>query len=227
MANVGPATGSTLARFGESHGFEYDKMRENAWPYRDYVVRSFNEDKSYLQFLEEQLAGDVLEPLTHDGIIGSSFLVAGPWDEVANGQVGQLMKARAREDELEEIISAVGQTFLGVTINCARCHAHKFDPIPQSDYYRVKAVFEGVRYGDRPILTPAELTIRSNEVERLNFANRSFGRADCGDRTDRTAGRSGLEESLYNCARSRTFVGSGTTGSSQAACPMDIRDRPK
>ena len=79
------------------------------------------------------------------------------------------MKARAREDELEEIVSAVGQTFLGVTINCARCHAHKFDPIPQSDYYRIKAVFEGVRFGDRPLLTPAELTIRSNEVERLNL----------------------------------------------------------
>ena len=157
-----------LARFCESHGFEYDKMRENAWPYRDYVIRSFNADKPYTQFIREQLAGDVLEPATRDGNIATTFLTAGAWDEVGNGQVGQLMKTRVREEELEDIIGAVGQTFLGVTINCARCHDHKFDPIPQSDYYRVKAVFEGVRYGDRPILTRSELQSRSNQVALLN-----------------------------------------------------------
>src|SRR6185503_5310002 len=140
-----------LARFSESHGFEYDKPRDHAWRYRDYVIRSFNSDEPYPQFIREQLAGDVLEPITRDGIIASSYLVAGPWDEVANNQVGQLMKARAREEELEDIVSAVAQTFLGLTVNCARCHAHKFDPIPQTDYYRIKSVFEGVRYGDRPI----------------------------------------------------------------------------
>jgi len=163
-----------LARFGESHGFEYDKMREHAWPYRDYVIRSFNSDKSYRQFIKEQLAGDVLEPVTRDGIIATTFLVAGPWDEVGNNQVSQLMKARVREEELEDILAAVGQTFLGITINCARCHAHKFDPIPQSDYYRVKAVFEGVRYGDRPILTPSELQTRRDELAGLERKIRSL-----------------------------------------------------
>jgi hypothetical protein len=157
-----------LARFCESHGFEYDKMRENAWPYRDYVIRSFNSDKPYVQFVREQIAGDVLEPVTRDGIVATTFLVAGAWDEVGNNQIGQLMKSRVREEELEDIIAAVGQTFLGVTINCARCHAHKFDPIPHSDYYRIKAVFEGVRYGDRSMLTPGELQVRSNETARLN-----------------------------------------------------------
>jgi hypothetical protein len=156
-----------LARFSESHGFEYDKPRDHAWRYRDYVIRSFNSDKPYPLFIREQLAGDVFEPITRDGIIASSFLVAGPWDEVANNQVGQLMKTRAREEELEDIVSAVAQTFLGLTVNCARCHAHKFDPIPQADYYRIKSVFEGVRYGDRPILTPDELQSRSNQVTRL------------------------------------------------------------
>ncbi|MEW6156289.1 MAG: DUF1553 domain-containing protein [Verrucomicrobiota bacterium] len=155
-----------LARFCESHGFEYDKMREHAWPYRDYVVRSFNQDKPYVRFVEEQIAGDVLEPITREGIIAASFLTAGPWDEVANNQVSQIMKARAREEELEEIVSAVGQTFLGVTIHCARCHAHKFDPIPQEDYYRIKSVFEGVRFGDRPMLTPEELKARNESLAR-------------------------------------------------------------
>ncbi|MEO8426964.1 MAG: PSD1 and planctomycete cytochrome C domain-containing protein [Verrucomicrobiota bacterium] len=156
-----------LARFSESHGFEYDKPRDHAWRYRDYVIRSFNSDKTYPQFIREQLAGDVLEPITRDGIIASSFLVAGPWDEVANNQVGQLMKARARDEELEDVVSAVAQTFLGLTVNCARCHAHKFDPIPQADYYRFKSVFQGVRYGDRPILTPDELQSHSNQVTQL------------------------------------------------------------
>ncbi|MBI3416069.1 MAG: DUF1553 domain-containing protein [Verrucomicrobia bacterium] len=159
-----------LARFCESHGFEYDKMREHAWRYRDYVIDSFNRDKPYPQFIREQLAGDALEPATRDGIIGASFLTAGTWDEVGNGQSSEIMRRRVREEELEDIVAAVGQTFLGVTVNCARCHAHKFDPIPQTDYYRIKAVFAGVRYGDRSILTPEETTARERETASVKDA---------------------------------------------------------
>ena len=142
-----------VARFGESQGYERDKPRDHAWRYRDYVVCSFNEDKPYGQFIKEQIAGDVLQPATRDGIIATGFLVAGPWDEVGATQQGLLMRQRVREEELEEIVSAVSQTFLGFTVNCARCHNHKFDPIPQEDYYRLKAAFEGVNPGDR--LLPA------------------------------------------------------------------------
>ncbi|HEV3258671.1 MAG TPA: DUF1549 domain-containing protein, partial [Gemmataceae bacterium] len=145
-----------VVRFGESDGFENDRLRDHAWPYRDYVIRSFNADKPYPQFVKEQLAGDVIRPVTHDGIIGSGFLVAGPWDEIQNVAQSKLERMRTHEEEMEELLAAVGQTFLGMTVNCARCHDHKFDPIPQTDYYRLKAVFDGVEHGDRPGLTPDE-----------------------------------------------------------------------
>src|SRR5262249_20896131 len=124
-------------------------------------------DKPYPQFIREQLAGDVLEPATREGLLGTGFLVAGPWDEVGQTQQGMLMRLRVREEELEEMISAVGQTFLGLTVNCARCHSHKFDPIPQRDYYRLKAALEGVRHGDRPLLTPQERQEQEARVGRL------------------------------------------------------------
>ena len=139
-----------IARFGESQGYERDKLRDHAWPYRDYVIRSFNADKPYPQFIREQLAGDVLEPATRDGAVASAFLVCGPWDEVGQTQQGALMRLRVREEEMEDMISAVGQTFLGLTVNCARCHNHKFDPITQKDYYRLKAALEGVRTATGP-----------------------------------------------------------------------------
>jgi len=145
------------ARYTESQGFEYDKLRDNAWHYRDYVIRSLNEDKPYNQFMKEQIAGDVLEPVTTDGIIAASLLVCGPWDEAGNSQANATQKALTREEEMEDMLSVVGQTFLGLTVNCARCHDHKFDPIPQKDYYRLKAVFDGVKHGERTIATPAEI----------------------------------------------------------------------
>jgi hypothetical protein len=140
-----------VVRFGESQGFERDKPRDHAWRYRDYVIAAFNADKPYDRFLKEQMAGDVFTPATPEGVIATGFLVCGPWDEVGATQQGAVMRRRAREEELEDMISAVGQTFLGLTLNCARCHDHKFDPIPSRDYYRVKAALEGVRPGDRPI----------------------------------------------------------------------------
>lgn len=158
-----------VARFSESQGYERDKIRPDAWHYRDYVINSFNDDKPYDQFVREQIAGDVIEPVTRESIKATGFLVAGPWDEVGAGQKSKVMRMRVREEELEDLISAVGQTFLGVTINCARCHDHKFDPIPQRDYYAVKAVFEGVYHGTRTYL-PAE------EISRLNAREKPIKR---------------------------------------------------
>jgi len=151
-----------VARFAESQGFEYDKIREHAWRYRDYIVQSFNDDKPYFQFVKEQLAGDALAPVTHDGIIATGFLVAGPYDEAGNTSASALLKARIREEELEDMIAAVGQTFLGMTVNCARCHDHKFDPIPQRDYYRLKAALDGVRHGERSLLVPEDAKPKSD-----------------------------------------------------------------
>lgn len=156
-----------VARFAESQGFERDKIRDHAWRYRDWVIQSLNADKPYNRFVQEQLAGDVLPDVTRDSIIATGFLVAGPWDEVGNTQPSAVMKARVREDELEDMVSAVSQTFLGLTVNCARCHDHKYDPIPQKDYYRLQAALAGVRHGDRIVLTPAEVAARDAEIKQL------------------------------------------------------------
>jgi hypothetical protein len=146
-----------VARFGESDGFENDKLREHSWVYRDYVIRSFNADKPYPQFVAEQVAGDVMEPITRDGMAATGFLVAGPWDEIQNVTKSRIEKLRCREEQQEELVAAMSQAFLGLTVQCARCHDHKFDPIPQHDYYAIKAAFDGVDHGSRPLLTPAQL----------------------------------------------------------------------
>jgi mono/diheme cytochrome c family protein len=156
-----------VVRFGESDGFENDKLRDHAWHYRDYVIRSFNADKPYAQFIKEQLAGDALEPVTRDGLLATGFLVAGPWDEIQNVAASKIEKARALEEQLEELIGAVSQSFLGMTVNCARCHDHKFDPITQADYYRLKAVFDGVDHGNRSLLLPDEERERQARVAPL------------------------------------------------------------
>jgi hypothetical protein len=153
-------------RFAESHGFEYDRIRDHSWRYRDYVIQSFNADKPYAQFVKEQLAGDVLSPVSKDGIIATGFLVAGPWDQAGTGSASATIRAKVREDELEDMLAAVGQSFLGLTVNCARCHDHKFDPVPTRDYYRMKAVFEGVHHGDRQLATPEEIRFRQGEIAR-------------------------------------------------------------
>ena len=157
-----------LARFSESHGFEYDRLRENAWRYRDYVIGSLNADMPYNRFVTEQIAGDALTPLTSERIAATGFLVAGPWDEAGNNQQSVVMKARVREEELEDMVAAVGQTFLGLTVNCARCHDHKFDPITQVDYTRIKAALAGVLHGDRPALPPEALDRRDRQRRELN-----------------------------------------------------------
>ena len=158
-----------IARYTESQGFEYDRLRDNAWHYRDYIIKSFNDDKPYTSFMKEQIAGDAMEPVTKDGIIATSLLVCGPWDQAGSSQSNQTQRAVTREDELEDMIGVVGQSFLGLTINCARCHAHKFDPIPHLEYYRIKSVFEGVKHGERSIAIGEELA-RDLKMQPVSYA---------------------------------------------------------
>jgi hypothetical protein len=140
-----------LARFGESNGFEFDEPRLHAWPYRDWVVDALNADLPYDDFVRLQLAGDVLRPEDPDAVRATGFLVAGAYDTVGQTQQSVAMKRVVRQDELEELVGAVSQTFLGLTANCARCHDHKFDPIRQIEYYRLTAALGGVRHGERPL----------------------------------------------------------------------------
>ena len=171
-----------LVRFSESEGFERDLLREHAWPYRDYVIRSFNSDKSYLQFAKEQLAGDVMDPATYDGITATSLLTLGPIDAVGLTSAIERERATIREEQLEEMLGVVSQTFLGLTVNCARCHDHKFDPISQQEYYRMKAslqavwppirpntsgAFDSLLPHGRPLLTPNERLERKTRTESL------------------------------------------------------------
>lgn len=144
-----------VVRFGESNGFEHDELRKNAWPYRDWVIGALNQDLPYDEFARLQLAGDVLKPDDPAGIIPTGFLVAGGYDSVGQVQQSSAMRAVVRQDELEDIVGTVGQTFLGLTVHCARCHDHKFDPVRQSEYYRLTAALAGVRHGQRDITAPA------------------------------------------------------------------------
>jgi mono/diheme cytochrome c family protein len=138
-----------VVRYGESHGYEQNHLRPNAWPYRDYVIRAFNQDKPYDQFLTEQLAGDIVGKGNPDIEVATGFLVAGIHDTV--GIQEEIGTRQQRSNDLDDIVSTTGAAFLGLTINCAKCHDHKFDPIPTRDYYRLCAVFAGVRHGEKTL----------------------------------------------------------------------------
>ncbi len=137
-----------VVRFGESNGFERNDPRKNFWPYRDWVIDSLNDDMPYDRFVRLQLTGDLMLP-GRQGAASSGFLVAGVHNTVVGGS--KRMKLLARQDELEDLAASVGQTFLGLTVNCARCHDHKFDPIPTTEYYRVIAALDGVHHGEREV----------------------------------------------------------------------------
>ncbi len=143
-----------VVRFGESNGFERNFLINDLWPFRDYVIRSINDDKPFNRFIVEHLAGDVVGKNQPDIEVGSAFLVAGPYDDVANQDV--VAKKNIRAATLDDLITATSGAFLGVTINCARCHHHKFDPIVTEDYYRLRAAFEGVTHGRRVIASAEE-----------------------------------------------------------------------
>ena len=131
-----------LVRYGESNGYERDHEKTHAWRFRDYVIGAFNADKPYNQFILEQLAGDELDEVTRDSIIATGFYRVGPWDDEPDDKI------LARHDELDDAVSTIGSSFLGLTIGCARCHEHKFDPISHEDYYHIVAFVQGVaQYG--------------------------------------------------------------------------------
>ncbi|WP_299462531.1 DUF1553 domain-containing protein [uncultured Gimesia sp.] len=166
-----------VVRFGESNGFERDQPRTNAWHYRNWVIQALNQDLPYDQFVRMQLAGDLLEPANPQAVIATGFLVAGPHDVVI--PVSKDMRETMRQDELEDKIGVVSQTFLGLTVNCARCHDHKFDPISQQEYYQIAAALAGVEHGERDLPDPeyaraqqqlAESGKKLREVQAALFA---------------------------------------------------------
>ncbi|MBG88801.1 MAG: hypothetical protein CMO80_18130 [Verrucomicrobiales bacterium] len=133
-----------VVRYADSSGFANDFERGNAWRYRDYVIRSFNADKPYNQFIREQIAGDELEPDNPEMLVSVGFLRMGPWE-----LTGMEVPAIARQRFLDDVVNSVGQTFLGHTLRCAKCHDHKFDPVPTRDFYSMHAVFATTQIADR------------------------------------------------------------------------------
>ncbi|MFM8414959.1 MAG: DUF1549 domain-containing protein, partial [Planctomycetota bacterium] len=141
-----------VVHYGDTHGYDKDQPRPNAWPYRDYVIRALNADKPYARFIEEQVAGDVLHADTADGQEAIGFIAAGPWDQIGHREVpesktdGKIARHLDRDDMVANTIG----TFASVTIHCAQCHNHKFDPVTQDDYYALQAVFAALDREDRP-----------------------------------------------------------------------------
>ena len=135
-----------VTRYADTSGYSNDFERPNAWRYRDYVIRSFNNDQPYNRFILEQIAGDELFPSDPEAIIATGFLRTGPWEHT-----GMAVAAVTRQLFLDDVTHHVGQAFLGLTVGCARCHDHKFDPIPTRDYYRLQAVFSTTAFASRPL----------------------------------------------------------------------------
>ena len=154
------------AHFAETHGHDQDRIRENAWPYRDYLIDAFNQDKPYSQFVREQLAADVLSQSDPQAIAALGFLAAGPWDESSLRDIREdtLDREIARYLDRDDMLTNVMTNFTSLTVQCASCHDHKFDPIPQADYYALQAVFAGVEranrsYGAQSLSSPTKPTL--------------------------------------------------------------------
>jgi mono/diheme cytochrome c family protein/GNAT superfamily N-acetyltransferase len=176
-----------LVRYAESNSYERDDSKPFAWRYRDYVIDSFNADKPYTQFIKEQLAGDEFDPRTPDSIVATGYYRLGIWDDEPVSQ------KQALYDDLDDILLTTSQVFLGLTMNCARCHDHKIDPIPQKDYYRFLAFFSGFqRYGVRGYPSVEDASIGPIAVNM--------------DEEDRAALRKQLDRELNEHHRKIDFV---------------------
>ncbi len=147
-----------VARYADSGGYEYDRDRDNAWRFRDYVTQSFNSDKPFDLFLKEQIAGDELWPDSHEARIATGYLRLGPENNLKNEQT--------RLDELDDIVATTANSLMAMTVGCARCHNHKFDPIPQKDYYRMQAVFYPTLAEEKPLVPEIEVAAHKEAVKQ-------------------------------------------------------------
>lgn len=164
-----------VAHYGDTHGYDKDKPRPNAWPYRDYVIRAFNDDKPYGRFVCEQIAGDVMFPDASDGILATGFIAAGPWDFIGHAELpetkmdGQI----ARHLDRDDMVATTVNTFCSLTVQCAQCHDHKFDPISQRDYYGLQAVFAALdradrEYDDDPVVARTRTELQKTRRQLLD-----------------------------------------------------------
>ena len=174
-----------VAHFAETHGHDQDRPRPNAWPYRDYLIRAFNEDRPYPRFVRDQVAGDVLFPDDPWSTVATGFLASGPWDESSLMSIQDDTDDRriAQYIDRDDILTTTMGTFVSLTVHCARCHDHKFDPIAQTDYYNLQAVFAGVDKADRaydadPRIGKRRVEVRSELADLEQRPNVDFLAAD-------------------------------------------------
>jgi len=217
-----------IVRFAETNGFETNLPRASAWPYRDWVIKAFNDDMPYDRFVTAQLAGDVLED---DAATG--FLVAGPWDNVKS-QIPAVGAAQ-RQDELADMIDITGTALLGMTVACARCHDHKFDPVSQRDYYAMQAVLAGVQHGERPMRTPEDAAVTERladldaRIKHLTARLRTYPSRQLPDQTAVIIDE-GTDKGPTSATRLVNFAGrvdnAAGTGRGQKRDPGDLRRAP-
>ena len=155
-----------VVRYADSSGFANDYERGNAWRYRDYVIRAFQSDKPYDQFIRQQIAGDEIHPDDSESLIATGFLRMGPW-ELTGMEVAKI----ARQRFLDDVTNSVGETFLAHSLQCARCHDHKFDPIPTQDYYSIQAVFATTQLAERSAPFSPNENIDGFDERRFLVAN--------------------------------------------------------
>ncbi len=170
-----------VAHYAETHGHDQDRPRQNAWPYRDYLIRSFNDDMPYARFIQEQVAGDVLFPDDPQATVATGFLATGPWDESSLQSIQNDTDDRkiAQYLDRDDMVTTVMSSFVSATAHCARCHDHFFDPIKQADYYALQAVFAGVDKADRPYEPDLQTARRRKNLQNeLALLNGLKGQAD-------------------------------------------------
>jgi hypothetical protein len=155
-----------VVRYADTCGYDKDKLRPNAWPYRDYVIESFNADKPYAEFIQQQIAGDILFPGNPNGIRALGFIATGPWDFIGHAEVSEekIDGQVARNLDRDDMVSNTFNTFCSVTVQCARCHNHKFDPFTQEHYYSLQSIFAAVDKADRPYDVSPELEQKRRTV---------------------------------------------------------------
>lgn len=163
------------AHFAETHGHDQDRIREHAWRYRDYLIESFNADKPYARFIQEQVAGDALFPDDPQATVALGFLAAGPWDESSLRDIldDTVDRQIARYLDRDDMLSTVMNNVVSLTVQCARCHDHKFDAISQQEYYQLQAVFAGVERANRTVDVSAQIGQRRRELaaRKLSLEN--------------------------------------------------------
>jgi hypothetical protein len=158
-----------VVHFAETHGNDQDRPREHAWPYRDYLIRAFNDNKSYARFVQEQVAGDALFPEDPWAILGTGFLAAGPWDESSLRDIREdsIDREIGRYLDRDDIVTTVMGTFSSTTAQCARCHDHKFDPVSQKEYFGLQAVFASTDKANRTFDADPHVSQRRRQLNQL------------------------------------------------------------